>query len=265
MTGMLIISRAPRTTTHPVARVGPRAENESASNLLSRSLDNGHRQRHGAVLDRGAALHQLSDRRGVLRDDDRGRFPAGAGRGRRASDRPIALYVHLPFCRELCHFCGCHALIARTPERIDRYLDALTAESRVVARGPRRTPPHRLSFTSAVEALPSRGRRFRAPPRLSARLFPFAAARRSPWRRTHARPIAKSWSATAASASAGSASGFRTSTTASSAPSAGTRAPRSPCGRTRPPARSGSRGSTSTSATGCPSRPRRHSRAPSRG
>jgi oxygen-independent coproporphyrinogen-3 oxidase len=37
----------------------------------------------------------------------------------RAGEGPIALYVHLPFCRELCHFCGCHALIARTPERID--------------------------------------------------------------------------------------------------------------------------------------------------
>jgi oxygen-independent coproporphyrinogen-3 oxidase len=51
-----------------------------------------------------------------------------------ASARPVALYVHLPFCRELCHFCGCHALVARTPERIDRYLDALAAESRAVAR-----------------------------------------------------------------------------------------------------------------------------------
>jgi len=52
----------------------------------------------------------------------------------KTSNRPIALYVHLPFCRDLCHFCGCHALLARTPERIDRYLDALVTESRVVAR-----------------------------------------------------------------------------------------------------------------------------------
>jgi oxygen-independent coproporphyrinogen III oxidase len=52
----------------------------------------------------------------------------------RTGDRPIALYVHLPFCRELCHFCGCHALLARTPERIDRYLDALAAESATVSR-----------------------------------------------------------------------------------------------------------------------------------
>lgn len=66
-------------------------------------------------------------------------FAAALGEvGRR--EGPIALYVHLPFCRELCHFCGCHALIARTPERIERYLDALFAEAGTVARalGPRR-------------------------------------------------------------------------------------------------------------------------------
>ncbi|HLK92657.1 MAG TPA: oxygen-independent coproporphyrinogen III oxidase [Polyangia bacterium] len=51
----------------------------------------------------------------------------------RAGEGPIALYVHLPFCRELCHFCGCHALTARTPERIDRYLEALTGEARAVS------------------------------------------------------------------------------------------------------------------------------------
>jgi oxygen-independent coproporphyrinogen III oxidase len=45
----------------------------------------------------------------------------------------ISLYVHLPFCAELCHFCGCHALVARTPERIDRYLRALDSEAALVA------------------------------------------------------------------------------------------------------------------------------------
>jgi oxygen-independent coproporphyrinogen-3 oxidase len=47
-------------------------------------------------------------------------------------DGPVSLYVHLPFCAELCHFCGCHALIARTPERIARYLRALDAEAGLV-------------------------------------------------------------------------------------------------------------------------------------
>jgi len=46
---------------------------------------------------------------------------------------PLSLYVHLPFCKAICHFCGCHALIARTPERIDRYLGALRTEMDLVA------------------------------------------------------------------------------------------------------------------------------------
>lgn len=47
---------------------------------------------------------------------------------------PIGVYVHLPFCREICHFCGCHALVARTPERIDRYLGCLAGEAVAVGR-----------------------------------------------------------------------------------------------------------------------------------
>ena len=51
-----------------------------------------------------------------------------------ASPLPIGLYVHLPFCREICHFCGCHALVARTPARIERYLGCLAAEALAVGR-----------------------------------------------------------------------------------------------------------------------------------
>lgn len=46
----------------------------------------------------------------------------------------VGLYVHLPFCREICHFCGCHALVARSPERITRYLGCLAAEAAAVGR-----------------------------------------------------------------------------------------------------------------------------------
>jgi oxygen-independent coproporphyrinogen III oxidase len=51
-----------------------------------------------------------------------------------SSGPPLALYVHLPFCRDICHFCGCHALVARTPERIVRYLAALANEATEVAK-----------------------------------------------------------------------------------------------------------------------------------
>ena len=48
--------------------------------------------------------------------------------------QPLALYVHLPFCRSLCNFCGCNALVARTHLRIERYLSAVEREIELVAR-----------------------------------------------------------------------------------------------------------------------------------
>lgn len=48
--------------------------------------------------------------------------------------QPLSMYVHLPFCRALCDFCGCHALVARNHPRIERYLGAVGQEIELVAR-----------------------------------------------------------------------------------------------------------------------------------
>jgi oxygen-independent coproporphyrinogen III oxidase len=48
------------------------------------------------------------------------------------ASRPLSLYVHLPFCKSICHFCGCHALVARTDDRIERYMQALRTEMSLV-------------------------------------------------------------------------------------------------------------------------------------
>jgi oxygen-independent coproporphyrinogen-3 oxidase len=40
----------------------------------------------------------------------------------------IALYVHVPFCRSLCHFCACNRVITRKPELPAHYLDVLERE-----------------------------------------------------------------------------------------------------------------------------------------
>jgi len=45
---------------------------------------------------------------------------------------PLSLYVHLPFCRELCSYCGCNVVVTRDPTRVDRYLDALEREVTVM-------------------------------------------------------------------------------------------------------------------------------------
>lgn len=58
-------------------------------------------------------------------------FRAGLAELGRA-DHPVSLYVHVPFCRDRCAFCGCNVVIAREQRRGDSYLDALIAEMDLV-------------------------------------------------------------------------------------------------------------------------------------
>lgn len=48
-------------------------------------------------------------------------------------DTPISLYVHIPFCNELCWYCGCSTKITRQKAPIARYLKALSREIDMVA------------------------------------------------------------------------------------------------------------------------------------
>lgn len=43
-------------------------------------------------------------------------------------ERPLSLYVHIPFCHKLCYFCGCNKVITRHQEKADKYLDYLEKE-----------------------------------------------------------------------------------------------------------------------------------------
>ncbi|WED21909.1 oxygen-independent coproporphyrinogen III oxidase [Vibrio sp. JC009] len=45
-------------------------------------------------------------------------------------DRPLSLYVHIPFCHKLCYYCGCNKVITRHAHKADEYLDALEHEIR---------------------------------------------------------------------------------------------------------------------------------------
>ena len=45
-----------------------------------------------------------------------------------ASNMPLSLYVHLPFCRSLCYYCGCHMKVTHRPEVIERYIGYLKRE-----------------------------------------------------------------------------------------------------------------------------------------
>lgn len=54
--------------------------------------------------------------------------------GRVGSEQPLSLYVHLPFCRERCTFCGCNVVVAKDSTRVDRYLDYLQKELNLVSK-----------------------------------------------------------------------------------------------------------------------------------
>ncbi|WP_136487312.1 oxygen-independent coproporphyrinogen III oxidase [Vibrio sp. H11] len=43
-------------------------------------------------------------------------------------DRPLSLYVHIPFCHKLCYYCGCNKVITRHAHKADEYLDVLEHE-----------------------------------------------------------------------------------------------------------------------------------------
>ncbi|MBG6249365.1 MULTISPECIES: oxygen-independent coproporphyrinogen III oxidase [Symbiopectobacterium] len=48
----------------------------------------------------------------------------------RYPDRPLSLYVHIPFCHRLCYFCGCNKLVTRQQHKAEEYLDVLAVEIR---------------------------------------------------------------------------------------------------------------------------------------
>lgn len=46
---------------------------------------------------------------------------------------PVSLYLHIPFCNELCWFCGCNTRVVRNADIITRYAERLMDEIDLVA------------------------------------------------------------------------------------------------------------------------------------
>jgi len=76
-------------------------------------------------------------------DDHARALAAAAG----AADEPLSLYVHIPFCQELCAYCGCNVVVTRDQGRVERYLATLARElALTAARLGRRRTLARLHF-----------------------------------------------------------------------------------------------------------------------
>jgi len=52
--------------------------------------------------------------------------------GNLTPDKSIGLYVHVPFCEQMCYFCGCNTQITRRYTPLVPYVDHLIAEARMV-------------------------------------------------------------------------------------------------------------------------------------
>ena len=54
-------------------------------------------------------------------------------RAKNASNPPLSIYVHLPFCESLCYFCACNKIITKDHTRVAEYLRYLDKEMALVA------------------------------------------------------------------------------------------------------------------------------------
>jgi oxygen-independent coproporphyrinogen-3 oxidase len=50
-----------------------------------------------------------------------------------ASGKPVSLYLHVPFCRSICHYCGCTTKASRSDDPIHAYAAVLRDEIALVA------------------------------------------------------------------------------------------------------------------------------------
>lgn len=48
-------------------------------------------------------------------------------------DQPISLYVHIPYCHEICWYCGCNTGAANKTQRLESYLETLRSEIELIA------------------------------------------------------------------------------------------------------------------------------------
>jgi oxygen-independent coproporphyrinogen-3 oxidase len=57
-----------------------------------------------------------------------------------SAGEPVSLYLHVPFCRSLCWYCGCNVIATRDESRGTDYVDQLVTEMALVARALDATP-----------------------------------------------------------------------------------------------------------------------------
>lgn len=50
-----------------------------------------------------------------------------------ALNKPLSLYIHIPFCNTICYYCGCNKIITKDKSRADAYIEYLEREMALLA------------------------------------------------------------------------------------------------------------------------------------
>lgn len=48
-------------------------------------------------------------------------------------EESVSLYIHVPYCKEICHYCGCHSKMAIRDDVIENFVTALLSEIETVS------------------------------------------------------------------------------------------------------------------------------------
>ncbi len=71
---------------------------------------------------------------------------------------PVSLYLHVPYCAELCWYCGCNTRATTRPEPVADYVEVLLAElSQLADRLPARLPLGHVAFGGGTPTLMTPG------------------------------------------------------------------------------------------------------------
>lgn len=50
-----------------------------------------------------------------------------------ALNKPLSLYIHIPFCNTICYYCGCNKIITKDKTRADAYIEYLEREMELLS------------------------------------------------------------------------------------------------------------------------------------
>jgi oxygen-independent coproporphyrinogen-3 oxidase len=78
----------------------------------------------------------------------------GSWLGRLDPAAPVSLYLHVPFCRRMCWYCGCNTMVANTMAPVEAYARDLVAEAEMLAaRLPRRMRVARIHWGGGTPSI----------------------------------------------------------------------------------------------------------------